>query len=90
VRIIRNSQFWLAWEWKWWGGADAVSAIILFLLWPDPRLLVVFTGIHILVLCVSKILSSKTKIYIPGHLPGLPILLGTGVVFQMWLLWNIR
>jgi hypothetical protein len=64
----------------WWIGADALFATILFLLWPDPNLLVVFTGIHILILCITRIICRNMKINLPRLLPGLPILLVTEVV----------
>ena len=30
--------FWIAWELNWWGGADAVTAITLCLIWPTVGL----------------------------------------------------
>ena len=38
--------FWVAWELKWWGGADAVSSITVCLVWPSKFFILAFLITH--------------------------------------------
>jgi len=73
--------FWVAWELKWWGGADAVSAIAVSLIWPGEFFILAFLVTHFMVVIglglVSVIREKKIKIH---RVPGLPILL-VSVIF---------
>jgi len=73
--------FWVAWELKWWGGADAVSAIAVSLIWPGEFFILAFLVTHFMVIIglglVSVIREKKIKIH---RAPGLPILL-VSVIF---------
>jgi hypothetical protein len=73
--------FWAAWELKWWGGADAVSAITVCLIWPGMSFIISFLVIHLIVVIASGLASMVREQKIKLHrLPGLPILLAS-VVF---------
>ena len=70
--------FWVAWELKWWGGADAVSAITVCLIWPGMVFIISFLAIHLIVVIVSGLVSVVREQKIKLHrLPGLPILLAS-------------
>ena len=76
--------FWVAWELKWWGGADAVSAITVSLIWPSEIFIFAFLATHLIVVLglglVSAIREKKFKIH---RLPGLPILLASVVILMV-------
>ena len=70
--------FWAAWELKWWGGADAVSAITICLIWPGIFFIMSFLVIHLIVVIASGLISMVREQKIMLHrLPGLPILLAS-------------
>lgn len=73
--------FWIAWELQWWGGADAVVSIILFIIWPDLKLIGVFTIIHFMFFCISSTKSMLMRQYNPKRIPGIPIILAICTVF---------
>ncbi|MEI7845876.1 MAG: hypothetical protein WCK35_08750 [Chloroflexota bacterium] len=68
-------SFWLAWEFKWWGGADASASLALILIYPEFSLALSFLGIHLittLALTSHSLLREKTlKLH---FIPGLPLL----------------
>jgi hypothetical protein len=76
--------FWVAWELKWWGGADATAAITLILIYPELIFIVVFLGVHVFVtigLAIRSLIKEKT---IQLHkVPGLPLLLLAVVSLQI-------
>lgn len=75
--------FWAAWELKWWGGADAVSAITVCLIWPSEIFVFAFLATHLIVVLglglVSAIREKKIKIH---RLPGLPILFASVILLK--------
>ncbi|PKO11613.1 MAG: hypothetical protein CVU39_28440 [Chloroflexi bacterium HGW-Chloroflexi-10] len=73
--------FWVAWEMKWWGGADAVSAITVCLIWPSEIFIFAFLATHLIVVLVLGLVSAIREKKISLHrLPGIPILL-VSVIF---------
>ena len=76
--------FWAAWEFKWWGGADAVSAITVCLIWPSEIFILVFLAVHVIAsvsLSIKSLLKTKTlKLH---RLPGLPLLLISVILIQI-------
>jgi hypothetical protein len=70
--------FWAAWELKWWGGADAVAALAIILIYPELYLILAFLVSHIIAtlgLSIKSIIINKSiKLH---RIPGLPLLLGT-------------
>jgi hypothetical protein len=70
--------FWVAWELGWWGGADAVSAITLMLVWPGTDFFVAFFGCHAVVVLGLTVYTYKQEKKVKLHrLKGLPIMLLT-------------
>jgi hypothetical protein len=68
--------FWLAWELKCWGGADAVAAITLLLIYPEINYLLSFFAVHLLVLIVLWTVSFFAGKGSGLHrTPGLPLLI---------------
>jgi len=77
--------FWAAWELKWWGGADAVSAITVFLIWPSEIFIFAFLGVHIIVTIVLFMRSLIKEKSVKMHrLPGLPLLLLAIILYQIF------
>jgi hypothetical protein len=73
--------FWVAWELKWWGGADAVSAITVSLIWPSEVFIFAFLTTHLIVVLGLSLVSAIREKKISLHrLPGIPILL-VSVIF---------
>lgn len=76
VGAVAIVAFWVAWELRCWGGADAVSAITLMLIWPDLHLviavLIVHASVAVLASLVSLIQERKLRVH---QVPGLPLLL---------------
>lgn len=76
--------FWAAWELKWWGGADAVAALTLILIYPKVTFFLAFLGVHVLAslgLTISSLLKSKSvKLH---KIPGLPLLLLAVLSYQI-------
>ena len=67
--------FWVAWELGWWGGADATTAIVLFLFWPTVELFLLFGLVHVGTVIVLGLYSLITEKRLMLHrLPGLPLL----------------
>ena len=67
--------FWLAWELKCWGGADAVAAITVILLYPMTEFLVAFLVVHVLTTVILWMGSIIKKTEWKTHrVPGLPLI----------------
>lgn len=75
--------FWAAWELKWWGGADAVAAMTIILIYPEESFFLSFLAVHIFVsvglLIISLIREKKNKIH---KIPSLPLLWAAVFIFQ--------
>lgn len=76
--------FWAAWELKWWGGADAVAALTLILIYPNVTFILAFLGVHVIAalgLTISSLWKTKTiKLH---QIPGLPLLLLAVLSYQI-------
>ena len=78
--------FWVAWEMKWWGGADAVSAINVCLIWPSEIFIFAFLATHLIVVLALDLDSVIREKKISLHrLPGLPILLASVIFLKISL-----
>jgi len=78
--------FWVAWEMKWWGGADAVSAITVCLIWPSEIFIFAFLATHLIVVLVLGLVSAIREKKISLHrLPGIPILLASVIFLKISL-----
>jgi Flp pilus assembly protein protease CpaA len=75
IGAIAIVSFWVAWELRCWGGADAVASIALVLIWPDLKLIFALLAVHALVAGFATIVTllkeHKLRLH---HLPGLPML----------------
>ena len=76
VTALAILGFWLAWELKWWGGADATSALTLILIYPELAFILAFLVVHIIAtigLAIRSLIRDKSvKLH---KIPGLPLLL---------------
>lgn len=76
--------FWAAWELKWWGGADAVAAMTLILIYPEINFILTFLTVHMIAtvwLAIrSLVKESKVRLH---RIPGLPLLLIAVMPFQV-------
>ena len=76
--------FWAAWELKWWGGADAVAAISIILIYPKITFILAFLIVHVIatvMLTIRSLIKEKT-----AHLhriPGLPLILIAVISLQI-------
>ena len=76
--------FWAAWELKWWGGADAVSAITVCLIWPSEIFIFAFLATHLIVVLGLGLASAIREKKISLHrLPGIPILLASVIFLKI-------
>jgi len=76
--------FWLAWELKWWGGADASASLALVLIFPEIAFLLGFLGVHLLVglgLSAQEFINKKSLTF--HTVPGLPLLFASIVFLPM-------
>jgi len=53
--------FWVAWELKWWGGADAVAAIAIILIYPEIAFILAFLIVHVIATIMLTIKSFVQK-----------------------------
>jgi hypothetical protein len=68
--------FWVAWELKWWGGADAVAAIAIILIYPEIAFIHAFLIVHVIATIMLTIRSLiKEKTVRLHKIPGLPLIL---------------
>ena len=76
--------FWVAWEMRWWGGADALAAMTIVLIYPELAIILAFLVVHVVVsigLAVRSLVKGK-KVGI-NKIPGLPLLLMAVLLFQI-------
>ena len=67
--------FWAAWELKWWGGADAVGAMTIILIYPEITFILAFLIVHAIAAIMLTIRSLvKEKTVRVHRIPGLPLL----------------
>lgn len=80
VGAIAIVAFWAAWELHCWGGADAVTAITLALIWPDIGLVIAVLVVHAFVAMIAGLVSLMRERKLRVHeFPGLPLLLLSAV-----------
>jgi hypothetical protein len=72
--------FWLAWELHGWGGADAMIAITLVILWPDVLWLVLLLGVNLIAVLVTYVKKPSFEIA-KQFLPGIPLITGATIIF---------
>jgi hypothetical protein len=88
VAALAIIGFWMAWELKWWGGADATAALTLILIYPEISFILALLGVHIVVTIGLAIRSSIKDHSVKFHkIPGLPLLLLT--VFLLQIVQNV-
>lgn len=76
--------FWIAWELGWWGGADALSAIALSLVWPETSFYLAFFGCHTIIALGMMAFTYKVEKKVKLHrVPGLPIMLMAVLCFSL-------
>jgi hypothetical protein len=76
--------FWAAWELKWWGGADAVAAITITLIYPEIAFILAFLIVHVIATIMLSIRSLiKEKTVRLHRIPGLPLILIAVISIQM-------
>ena len=81
VGAIAILAFWVAWELRCWGGADAVTAITLALIWPDMRLVTAVLIVHAFVAVIASLHSLiRERKFRVHQFPGLPLLLLSAVL----------
>ena len=69
------------------GGADAISAITICLIWPGIFFIMSFLVIHLIVVIVSGLISMVREQKIKLHrLPGLPILLASVLILKVGII----
>jgi hypothetical protein len=76
--------FWVAWELKWWGGADAVAAMTIIMIYPELPFVIAFLAVHIIAsigLAVRSLI--KDKKFGLNKIPGLPLLFIAVLLFQI-------
>lgn len=86
ITVLASIGFWVAWELKWWGGADAVSAITVSLIWPSEIFIFAFLSTHLIVVLGLSLVSAIREKKISLHrLPGIPILLASVIFLKISL-----
>jgi len=77
--------FWLAWELGVWGGVDALVAITLLLLWPEPALLYGILLANLLTALAAWGVDLCRRGWVGGlhRLPGMPVLALAVVIFAL-------
>ena len=86
LSVLAIIGFWAAWELKWWGGADAVSAITVCLIWPSDIFIFAFLATHLIVVLGFGLVSAIREKKISLHrLPGIPILLASVIFLKISL-----
>jgi hypothetical protein len=67
--------FWIAWEFKAWGGADAMTAMTLVLFFPFIELIALLLGVNLLVALAHTVYSLIRSQKLAQHaVPGLPLM----------------
>ena len=86
VGAISIVGFWIAWELRCWGGADAVASIALVLIWPELSIVLALLVVHLLVALVATGVSLLKEKKLSFHqMPGLPLLLFSVVLRALFL-----
>jgi len=76
--------FWAAWELKWWGGADAVAAITIILIYPKITFILLFLIVHVIATFMLTIKSLVKEKKVRFHrIPGLPLILMAVISIQI-------
>ena len=84
IATIAILGFWIAWEFNWWGGADAVSAITLIMIYPNTNYILAFLSVHVITVLVLTLISLlKSKSVKLHQIPGLPLLFLTVLLYQI-------
>jgi len=76
--------FWAAWELKWWGGADAVGAMTIILIYPEITFILAFLIVHAItaiMLTIRSLIKEKTARL--HRIPGLPLILIAVISLQI-------
>jgi hypothetical protein len=76
--------FWVAWELKWWGGADAVATMTIILIYPEITFILAFLTVHVIAtigLAIRSLVKENTVCL--HRIPGLPLLLMAVIPFQI-------
>ena len=76
--------FWAAWELMWWGGADAVAAIAIILIYPEIAFILAFLSVHAItaiMLTIRSLIKEKTARL--HRIPGLPLILIAVISLQL-------
>jgi len=76
--------FWAAWELKWWGGADAITAITIILIYPEITFIIAFLIVHVIatVMLTSRTLIKEKTVHL-HKIPGLPLILIGVISYQI-------
>lgn len=86
VGAVAILAFWIAWELRCWGGADAVASITLVLLWPDMRLILALLCVHAVAALVATIVTLvRERSWKLHSIPGLPLLLLTVLLREAFI-----
>jgi len=86
IGAIAVVGFWIAWELRCWGGADAVTSLVLVLIWPDLSFVLALLVVHLLVAIVATGVSLVKEKKLHFHqMPGLPLLLLSVVLRSLFL-----
>jgi hypothetical protein len=84
VGALAITGFWIAWELKWWGGADSVVGIILMLVWPNLPYLYSMILSHFIGCCINRgIFTCKVNGRCLHTLAGIPLMLLSVVIFAL-------
>jgi len=76
--------FWVAWELKWWGGADAVATMTIVLIYPEITFILAFLTVHVIATIGLAIRSLVKDNTVSLHrIPGLPLILIAVIPFQV-------
>ena len=69
---------------KWWGGADAVAAIAIILIYPEIAFILAFLIVHVIatIMLAIRSLVKENKVCL-HRIPGLPLLLIAVISFQV-------
>jgi hypothetical protein len=78
--------FWLAWEFRAWGGADALIAITLIQIWPDITFLVMMLVAHLIAGLFTHMVTWTRygPTTIPIRLPGIPLIMISTMGYIFW------
>ena len=84
VAALAIIGFWAAWELKFWGGADAVAAMTIILIYPEITFILAFLTVHVIATIGLAFRSLVKENTVRLHrIPGLPLLLIAVIPFQI-------